>query len=407
MRRILLRGARQLLTLRGSHGPRRGPALRQLSIIENGSVLIDSGLIREIGPTRRVENLLAARNAEVIDASGMVVMPGFVDCHAHVPGIVLGGAPGTAIATIVSLAEAVRTVPTSRLHLEHREVMRRCAEHGTTTVGVLAGFGWNEAADAKALRGVLSLPVSPVRAVPSWFGLQLLDPENPDAGHEQAERASDSLLLAMLRRGPLEWVHAACGEGCFDAADCIRYVNSARTLGLRTRLDFAAFGRTSSLRELLEVEPWTFEHLEFANRDDLRALADSGTMAVLLPSMVFAQRWPNYVQGRNLIDVGVPIALGSDFRPGVVDGLSMQFVIYLACRMMNLTVEEAIVAATMNAAHALGLAHRIGSIEPGKQADLILLRTSDYRALGYEFGVNLVVMTIHSGKIVSRRTATD
>jgi imidazolonepropionase len=364
MRRILIRGARQLLTMRGSGGPRRGPAHRQLGIIEDGSILIENGRILEVGSTRRLENLRIARGADEIDAEGRVVMPGFVDCHSHL----VAGAP-----------RVFGQTGGPRLRSQAVETLRRCATHGTTTMAALTGEGLNEALARKSLR-VCSLIEPPVRLVPS-------------------ASVTRDLLAVVARRKLAGFAHTACGPGHYSVEECQDFLDTAFDHGLRARIDFAAEGRTEPLIPLLEGLPRTVDHLEFGTPADLEALAGSAAVGVLLPAASFHLGRP-YACARALADSGGAIALGSDYHPVTLRGYSMQFVVYLACRKLHLSVDEALLAATINAAFAVGLEQETGSLQPGKRADLLLLQTGDYRALGSEFGINLVEMTMCGGEIV-------
>jgi imidazolonepropionase len=399
MKRILIRGARQLLTLRGTVGLRRGSALTHLGIIENGAVLIDKGLIVEVGPTRRVENLVRAKNAREIDASGFVVMPGLVDCHAHlVSGLATEYPRGPN--QIDRAAEAIQEAPAARLKAEAEELLRMMCSHGTTTLSALTGMGLSESAEVKSLRVLGSLVDSPVHLIPSYFGLDVAPPEFRHSTGRYLDQVCRTVLPSISRRGLTRFAHAACGMGNFTGDECLQFMESARGHAFALRMDFAKNGRTEPLGAILEADLRSVDHLEHAGHEDVLALASSRTVAVLLPGTSYHSRSGRFAPARALVDSGAAIALGTDFNRVTGAGWSMQFAIYLACRDLRLTLEEAITAATINSAEILRLDHRIGSIEPGKQADLLVLRVPDHRSLACEYGVNLVNIVIKAGEIV-------
>jgi imidazolonepropionase len=403
MASLLIRGARRLLTLRGPGGPRRGHALNHLGVIENGAVLIDGDQIVEVGSTRRVENLAAAQQAREIDATGRVVMPAFVDCHAHlVSG--LRGTPGDPPLPppFLPAVSLVRDAPLARLRADVEETLQRCYAHGTTAVGALTGFGLDQAAEVKCLRASAAASDLPAQVVPSFFGLHFTPPEFAGEPDRFVDAVCREWLPLVSRRGLARVAHAACGEGQFSVHQCTRFLNAARDQALAVRLDFGAYGRNQPLASLLEPDVRSVDHLEFAVPEDILALAGSPATGVLLPGAAFSLDTGRYPPARALADYGAAVALGTGFNHAASPGLSMQFAVYLACRRMHLTLEEAITAATFNAAQVLNLERRIGSIEPGKQADLIVLAAGDPRALACEHGVNLVDMTIHAGRIAWR-----
>jgi len=300
MRKItLVRGARQLLTLRGPSGPRRGTDLRNLGIIQDGAILIADGVISEVGPTRRLENLRAARGAEEIDASGCVVLPGLVDSHAHL---------------VNHSAQELSPRALKTLALRAVEEGVRC---GTTAFGTKSG-------ELKILRVYAALRELPLTLVSTYLVSGLA-----------ADAAAD--LLATVRK--------------------------------RRLADFAEIRNGGA--------------------------GDPPAVVTIVPDIA-----PQHASGtaRMLIDGGAAVALASGENPA-----SLQMAVALACRTMALTTEEAITAATLNGAHAMGRARVIGSLEAGKSADLAILSVPDYRELPYHFGVNLAnVVMIRGAALVGR-----
>ena len=407
MSSVLIRGARQVLTLRGCAGPRRGLELENLGIVQNGAVLVEDGLIREVGPTRRVENLEASRQATIVDAANSIVLPGFIDCHTDlitsaVPFVPDFPEPSFGSRMMWPLVDALRQVSVALMKSAMLESLALCAKHGTTTVQLNSGFGLNEAAEVNMLRVFASLSDAAAEAIAGFHGAHLVPNGFEGKSVDYMDWLCAKMLPLVARRRLAVFAHATCEEGSFGEVCLQRYLARAASLGLATRVHFAQFGATNSIRFALEARASSVDHLDFASHADLEAIAISESIAVLLPAVSFYLGRERFVDARRLVDFGAAIALGTGYNQLTAPGSNMQFAIFLACRKLGLSPAEAISAATINAAHVLKIAYRTGSIEPGKQADLIVLNTPDYRALGHGFGVNLVSMTMKRGEVVYR-----
>ena len=353
MRKVtLIRGARQLLTLRGASGPRRGAELRKLGIIQDGAVLVADGLIAEVGPARRVENLALARGAEEIDASGCVVMPGFVDSHVQV----VRGAPRE-LSPRVLKAIALRAVD---------EAVR----HGTTAMEA-------EARELKLLRVHAALRDLPLTFVSTFAaaGLPL--------------EAADRLLPMVRRRNLAEFAEIGCDDGAL--------LDKVRQLGWRLKLRAGA--TPNAIATAVQIGATVVNDVVEATDRDAMLLARSQTIATLLPGLALNLGTERRAPARMLIDNGTAVALATGAHP-----VNMQTTIALACRAMNMTPAEAIAAATINGAHAMCRAGTVGSIEAGKSADLAILGVPDYRELPYHLGVNLVNLVMIRGAVRVERS---
>jgi len=407
---LLVRGARQLLTLRGSGGPRRGPALKDLGLIEDGAVLIRQGLIVSVGPSRRVENLKDARQAEEIDATGRLVMPGFVDCHTHLicgpwrltdrEGEPSGGEPAGNASLGVRLP---RGVSTRRLELEARRRIGSLIRHGTVAVEARTGYGQDERGELRILRAAAALQDGPLDVIPTYQGLGALPAEFASRCEDYVEWVCSHMLPLVRRRRLARFVDAACPPGVFRPEQVQRYLVRAAELGFRLKVHAGQFAPDGLARLAVELGAVSADHLVHVSREEIAALAASDTVAVLLPGAVFQAGSERYPPARQLIEAGAVVALASGFSPGGCATYSMPMVVALACARMGMTPAEAVAAATINAAHALGGAGRLGSIEPGKQADLVLFDVADYREIPYHFGVNLTRMVIKRGAILYRQ----
>jgi imidazolonepropionase len=406
---ILVRGARQLLTLRGPIGPRRGAGLSELGLIQDGAVLIRDGLVIEAGPSRRVENLIAARGAEEIDASGRVVMPGFVDSHTHMawgPSWLeeyearVAGAD-SAFLHLPDLKAAFRTAQTSSARLLEARAfatLAAMARHGTTTLEAKTGFGATAAGELKMLRVLSRLHQSPLDVTPTLLAAHWGDPRD---ANKHLEWMSSQMLPKVQQRKLARFADISCDADLFDVGETRAFLESAGRLGFLLKAHAGQAPHTGGVRLAVEVGTVTVDHLEYACEEDAAALARSSTIATLLPGWAHFLGKP-YAPARQLIARGIPVALATDFNPHTSPTCSMQMVISLACSRMGMTPAEAIAAATINGAHALRRADQIGSLETGKVADLLLLNASDYREIPYHFGMNQVYMTIKRGAVVYR-----
>lgn len=399
-----------MLTLRGGPGPRRGAALGDLGIISHGAVLIRDGVIVEAGPARRIEKLSAARRAREMDAAGHVVMPGFVDSHTHLifgrPRLLdyemrLKGAKYAEIAAagggILSSVEAVRSMTSAQLEAQARASLAAMAGHGTTTLEAKSGYALDAAGEIKTLRLMARLNGDPLEIVPTYLGAHITPPEYRDDPDAYIDWMTGEFMPQIRRRKLAHFADLYCDAGAFTLDQARRYLGHARRLGFGLKIHAEQFSRTGAARLAVELAAVSADHLEQACDEDIRALAQSKTIATLLPGSVFHLALRTYPPARALIEGGAAVALATDFNPGTSPTYSMQMVLSLACTEMRMSPAEAIAAATLNGAYALGCADRVGSLEPGKQADLLVLNVSDYRELPYYFGGNNVRATIKRG----------
>jgi len=395
MATILIRGARQLLTLRGAQRPRRGSQLGELGIIPDGSLLVRDGVLVEVGPSRRIENLAAARGALEINAAGRVVMPGFVDSHTHL----VFPPPGHAGIREEEAAVRVRSGTAQRLEGRVRTCLEAMARHGTTTVESKSGCGIDATAETKVLRVLSALARDPLELIPTFL-LRFPDERTLD-GARATEWVLNDLLPKIRRRKLAQFADLAWSDDPARHPWFAKYLQGARAMGFRCKIhaDSAAPAAVAMALDHLVV---SVDHLGTATAEEVALLAASSTLATLLPAVAWRTGGP-FPPARALVDAGAAVALASNFNAHHTPGLSMQTVVALACLEMAMTPEEAICAATINGAHALGCAARLGSLEPGKAADVIVLETSDYRELASHFGVNLVQLTMKQGRIIYRQ----
>ena len=379
--------------MRGPRGARCGASLSELNVIQDGAVLIRDGILVEVGPSRRVENLAQARGAIEINAAGRVVMPGFVDAHTHLafpPAGIHMDDPASAV-------HAVHVATGQRLEVRTRAYLEAMARHGTTTVEVKTGCGIDESAESKLLRMLAALRSEPLDLIPSFlFRL----PHDLNGGSVHAtEWVVAELLPKIRRRGVAQFADLAwdCDPALLPLFD--RYLNAAQQLGFACKIHADSSNPAAAITLAAQHNVVSIDHLEHAVAFQARQIAEAGIMTTLLPSASFNAEGRE-APARALIDAGVAVALGSNFNPHHTPVLSMQTVVALACGRLGMTIEEALSAATINGAHSLGCAEKIGSLEPGKSADLLILNAGNYRDLELSLGTNLVHLTMKRGRFI-------
>jgi imidazolonepropionase len=358
---ILIRGARQLLTLRGPAEPRRGRALEELAVIQDGSVLISGGTLCEVGPTRRVENLALARNAIEVNAAGRIVMPGFVDSHTHM----LFPLPRNGESAQIEGAQSIRTISSTRLTAKARGHLEAMARHGTTTVEVRTGCGADGVAETKILRVLAGLKENPLDVVPTFL-LRISESKiGPEAHWNAIEGWIGREFLPKLRRRRLvSFGDLHLPEQSALLSIWTRYLNLVEQTGLPLKLHAEGSAAGAAVELAMQHGIISIDHLENATAEAVAALGRSETIATLLPCHSFHHDGP-YAPAHALIDAGAAVALATNYNPCLTPTLNMQAVIKLACSRMGMTAAEAVSAATINGAHALGCARQVGSLEPG------------------------------------------
>jgi imidazolonepropionase len=401
---IFIRGARQLVTLRGPAPPRRGIELRDLGLIPDGALLIDGEKIREVGTTRRIENLAATRSANVVDATGKVVLPGFVDSHTRLIHASLSlGAPaagplGASADRPAPYLPSVLRAGSGALRSRSRAWARWFGSHGTTTLEIRSGFGLDLRAEIPALRAARRLDGDPLE-VSGAFLAGGSDPYGRPSTAADVEQVINVLLPIIRRRRLAAVCDVECGPGAFPAELARQILAAAKALRFSLRVQGDRQAHFGIARLAVETGALSAEHLQRVTDAEIDLLSGSASIATLLPGVVYSEGGDRYAPARRLIDRGVAIALATGFGPASPT-LSMPMVLSLACREMKLSAEEAIVAATLNAAAAIGRAERLGSLEPGKQADLAMFDVRDYREIPYYFGFNLCVMNMKKGRVI-------
>ena len=379
--------------------------------------MILDGLIREVGPTRRVENLAAARSAIEINASGRVVMPGFVDCHTHLLAggprlldyeMMLAGADPAEIAKAGGGSQAVfrETQSMSPAALETLGValLKDFARHGVTTIGANSGCGITEASEIKILRALHAVQERPISLVPVFLAPRFIPDGYRDSGDVLVDWLCSRMLPVLQRRKLAQFVCIACEDGVFSAGQSRQFLLRAAELGFWLKMSAGEHIRPESLMTAISADAVSIENLSRLDAASASALAASATIVTLLPGSVFHGKQGIWPLARDMIDRGVAVALGTGFDPQTSPTLNMQMILSLACREMEMTPAEAISAATVNSACAIRREDAVGSLEFGKWADILILSVPDYREIPYHFGVNQVETVFKRGRIVYQRS---
>lgn len=391
---LLIRGAQQVVTMRGVC-PRRGPAMSDLGVIADGAVLIDGESIVEVGQSRRLENLKSARQARVIDATGKVLLPGLIDSHSRPLfertedwSRFLGADSGLGMQRKrqITALRSPRTLLAAARHWTYE--MAAC---GTTTVELRTDGRYDAA--RRELRTVSLLSGDPIDAA-ATFSTGLLGPNING-------RDFDDVTGWTSRNGAAYACEIPCGSGGLRGEAAKRLADTAVSAGLRVKLLTGKTAPRSIGTLAQDVGALSVDIEGNMDAESIALLGPSQSIATLLPGLSQSMR-SGYPPGRELIDHGGAVCLATAFGPDSCPSLSLPMMMTLACRRMAFTPEEAITACTLNAAAAMARQETIGSIEPGKRADLAVFSVPDYRLIPHYFGFNLCAMTIRRGKIIYR-----
>ena len=417
---LLIYGAAQLVTCASPYGPKRGAELADAGAFPDGAVAVADGEIVAIGTTADLRSEYQGR--QEIDAGGQLLCPGFVDAHTH---LVFGGdrteeferkLQGASYMDILqagggilSTMRATRTASPEALTEQARSRLHEMSRLGTTTVEIKSGYGLDTASELKILATIATLASEPCCEVfPTFLGAHAVPPTYAGRGDAYSQLVIEEMLPAVtawhqdsaLAAKPL-FCDVFCEPGAFDYAQTAAILAAASRCGLPLKLHADEFVSQRGVPLAVELGATSVDHLDVTPAPDRQVLANSPTIAVVLPAVNFHLGSHHFADARALIADGAALALATDANPGSAPCLSLPLVMAIACRYQRLTPAEALNAITINAAHALGQGHRLGSLEQGKQADLLLVDAPDYRHLAYWFGHNLVRRVFKRGIEVS------
>jgi len=413
---LVVENAAEVLTMArpGLEGPRRRDDLREIGRVADGAVACAGGKIVWVGPASGLAAAVDVMpDAVRVDARGGTVTPGFVDSHTH---LVFGGSRHDEFErrlkgqTYQQIAAAGGGIASSVRHTREAsedELVERARgrldlilRHGTTTVECKSGYGLATEHELKQLRALhRAAQDHPVETVSTFLGAHEFPPEFADDRDGYVRLLVDEMIPAVAESGLAEFADVFCERGVYTPDQARRVLTAAADHGMRPRLHADEFAPSGAAELAVELGALSADHLSAISEAGIRALADSRTLGTVLPGTTFSCRIPP-ANARRLVNEGVALVVATDLNPGSCAIESMGVILGLACLHLGLLPSEAFVAATINAAHSLDRADRLGSLEPGKQADLLILAIPDHRCLPYRFGTNHVRTVVKRGRVV-------
>ncbi|MBK7581879.1 MAG: imidazolonepropionase [Myxococcales bacterium] len=413
---LLIVNAAEVVTCAGfSDRPARGADQAVVRVIRDGAVAIAKGRILAVGASDRLRREHHVDEDQVLDAAGGIVLPGFVDCHTH---LVFAGdrcveweqrMSGKPYLEILreggGIQRTVKKTRASAIGALNTNAVRwatECMVHGTTTLEAKSGYCLDRDGEIKLLEVARTVQSElPLRIVSTFLGAHVVPPEYRD-NREAYLVLLEQLMLEIKGRQLAEFVDVFCEQEAFTLDEAERILGCAKELGFGLKLHAEQFTSSGAAALGARLGAASVDHLEHISDDAITALgsAERPPIGVLLPGVPFHLAMHDHAPARRLIEAGVPLAIATDFNPGSSFTPSLPMCIALACRTLGMTTSEAVVACTINAAHALGRGAEIGSIEPGKRADLIVCDVPDHRWLGYAFGMNPVRAVVIGGERV-------
>ncbi|MCA0757610.1 imidazolonepropionase [Paenibacillus sp. N4] len=412
---LYIKGAAQVVTVSGgSQAPKTGAGMERLNVIESGGVVAEGGVIAFVGTDREAEEYVAVhgsgKDITVLPAEGKLVTPGLIDPHTHAVfagsrehelPLRLRGATYMEILQagggILNSAAKTRAASEVQLIEETRKRLDRFLAHGVTTIEAKSGYGLRLEDELKQLRAARTLHLEhPVDLVSTFMGAHAVPQEHKADPEAYVKIVTEEMIPAVAKAGLAEYCDVFCEEGVFTPEQSRRILEAGIKWGLKPKIHADEIVPYGGAELAAEVGAVSAEHLLHTSDEGIRAMAAKGVIAVLLPGTAFFLM-TKPADARKMIDAGVPVALSTDRNPGSSPTESLPFIMNLACLTMRMSPAEALTACTINAAHAIGRADRIGSIEAGKQADLVIFDAPNVDYLQYHYAVNLTETVIKNG----------
>lgn len=410
---LLIVHAGQLLTMAGPAAPRAGKLQGELGLVEDGAIAVYQGEIVAVGPTATVQAMVElADDGREIDVAGRVVSPGLVDSHTH---LVFAGtrqaeyelrAQGASYAEIMAAGGGIHASVRRTREATRRELVMSAEKHlatmlahGTTTVEAKSGYGLDMETEIRQLEAIEELGnKSPVDVVSTFMGAHAVPRgQEPEA---YVDWLVSEAIPRVAMRGLARFCDVFCEAGVFTPAQTERILRAAQAQGMGAKLHADELVDTGGAALAARLGAVSADHLHCANDEGLKAMAAANVVATLLPGTGVFLGMKEHAPARRMVELGVPVALATDFNPGSCFSESLPLMMSFACSILHLSPAEAMVAATVNGAHALARAHRVGSLEVGKQADMVVWDADDYRLIPYHMGVNQVRCVFKRGRLV-------
>jgi len=412
---LIIIHANELVTMDTAFGvPRVGKDMKNLAIIPDGAVAILRNSIIFIGTTQElIANFPPNEETIIIDATNKLVTPGFIDPHTHIIfdgyrenelEMKLAGMTYLEILEsgggILKTVKATRKAPLTQLIKNGKTILNRMMEYGTTTIETKSGYGLDTESEIKSLLAAKELNLEhPIDIVSTFLGAHAVPPEYKGKTDEYVELIVSKMIPKIVKEELAEFCDVFCEKGIFSTEQTKKILLTAIKYGMKPQIHIDEIVDTNGALLAAELNAVQVGHMLKSNDKGLKALKETITIATLLPGTPFCLMLKEYAPARKMIEMGIPVALATDFNPNCWTE-SMQMIIALACYHMKMSPAEALSAATINAACAIGRQEEIGSLEVGKKADIIVFDVPNHNFLPYQFGVNLVSKVIKSGKVV-------
>ena len=406
---LLIFNSSELLTISGKNEARTGKDLNKLSVIKNGAIAVNDGIILETGNSKDLIEKYSKVD-KLIDAENCVVMPGFVDCHTH---LVYGGSREKEMAMrlegisyleilkqgggIHSTVKATREISKNDLKQISIKKLDKLLKNGTTTVEIKSGYGLDYVTEKKILEIINELNEEHVMdIIPTFLGAHTIP-----KGVDREKYVNWIVEEAIPKfRNLAKYCDVFCEDGAFSIDETKRIFSTAIQNGYKLKIHSGQFNDLGASGLAAQLKAVSADHLENISVEQIRKMKKNGTIAVLLPGVPFYLQSQKYANARLMIKEKLSVAIATDYNPGSCPSYSMQMMITLACLNMNLTIEEAIIASTINSAAAIEKEKVVGSLEKGKQADIIILDLDNYKQIPYYFGTNLIKNVVKNGIII-------
>ncbi len=410
---LVIKNIQELLTLSSSFRDPTG-----LGIIQDGALVVQEGKISWIGKTEALPGeWISGQPQNIINATGKVVMPGFIDAHTH---LVFGGSRENEFEQriegltyleiaergggILSTVEATRRASFEELFILGRRRLDRFLSNGVTTIEAKSGYGLSVEDELKILRVLKALNQDhPVEIVSTFLGAHTLPKEFREERSKYVDLVIQRMIPNVAEEGLAEFCDVFCEEKAFTLEESRKILEAGKEFGLKPKIHADQLSPGGGAELAAEVGAISADHLEYVSSKGIELMAEKGVTAVLLPGATFFLSMKKYPPAREMIERGVRVALSTDFNPGSSMTESLPLMMTMGCLFYRMTPKEVIQAVTLNAARSIGREHEIGTLEPGKKADLLILEIPNYKYLPYHFGVNHTECVIKQGKIVYER----